>query len=342
MSAQWWEPNLFDYATSELSQDAMLCWLLDWAKPENANAGSRLHELGRDLLGLIFEKCGKTMPATINKLDVRKQVAGIDILCTLNDQIAVIIEDKVGTQEHSDQLNRYMDNVQAELSFRPETILGVYVQTGDQSDYSAVLGSNYAVINRLELLAILESQKARDAAKHSDLLRQYAFYLRWLEDDVQSYLHLPTSNWEWNAWKGFFSHLQKDLAAGNWTYVPNPSGGFMGFWWHMCYDHECEIKLQLEMDKLCFKVFVEGDLDRAAVRNRWHGIVMEHCPKHGLKVAKPGRFGSGSFMTVAILEHDYRIAGADGLIDMAATVQLLRTAEHALSDCVRIVEETGC
>jgi hypothetical protein len=28
-------PNLFHYATSELSQDAFICWLLDWANPDN-------------------------------------------------------------------------------------------------------------------------------------------------------------------------------------------------------------------------------------------------------------------------------------------------------------------
>ena len=27
-------PNLFDYATKELSQDAVICWLIDWAGRE--------------------------------------------------------------------------------------------------------------------------------------------------------------------------------------------------------------------------------------------------------------------------------------------------------------------
>jgi hypothetical protein len=29
------KPNIFKYATSELSQDAFICWLLAWAKDEN-------------------------------------------------------------------------------------------------------------------------------------------------------------------------------------------------------------------------------------------------------------------------------------------------------------------
>ena len=28
-------PNLPHYATKELSQDAMICWLIDWANPRN-------------------------------------------------------------------------------------------------------------------------------------------------------------------------------------------------------------------------------------------------------------------------------------------------------------------
>jgi len=28
------KPNLFNYATSELSQDAMICYMLEWAKED--------------------------------------------------------------------------------------------------------------------------------------------------------------------------------------------------------------------------------------------------------------------------------------------------------------------
>ena len=39
-------PNLFDYATKELSQDAFFCWLLAWADEECRDADSTLHALG--------------------------------------------------------------------------------------------------------------------------------------------------------------------------------------------------------------------------------------------------------------------------------------------------------
>ena len=53
-------PNLFDYATSELSQDAFLCWLLKWADPMYRKFSEALHEAGSDLIRLLSaEKKGK-------------------------------------------------------------------------------------------------------------------------------------------------------------------------------------------------------------------------------------------------------------------------------------------
>ena len=36
-------PNLFKFATSELSQDAFICWLLSSASPENKEEDAKLH-----------------------------------------------------------------------------------------------------------------------------------------------------------------------------------------------------------------------------------------------------------------------------------------------------------
>ena len=44
MTNQFSPPRLFDYATSELSQDAILIWLLSWADPKHKDANEYLHE----------------------------------------------------------------------------------------------------------------------------------------------------------------------------------------------------------------------------------------------------------------------------------------------------------
>ena len=42
------KPNVFDYATSELSQDAFLAWLFKWAEKDNEQYDKLLHDCAED------------------------------------------------------------------------------------------------------------------------------------------------------------------------------------------------------------------------------------------------------------------------------------------------------
>ena len=55
-------PNLFSHATSELSQDALICWLLEWAAPEHAGENRELHACGTDLINAFFDKNQQAHP----------------------------------------------------------------------------------------------------------------------------------------------------------------------------------------------------------------------------------------------------------------------------------------
>lgn len=75
-------PNLFKFATSELSQDAFICWLLSWAK-KNYKTGNDKHKalnkVAISVLALLFDKAGKTLPTSIDSIVVQRQVSNIDI-----------------------------------------------------------------------------------------------------------------------------------------------------------------------------------------------------------------------------------------------------------------------
>ncbi len=320
-------PNLFDYATSELSQDAILCWLLAWATPEHQTLNTSLHQVGTDLLRLVFPHL------TIRKIEVRRQVGKIDILCIVNDEFAIIIEDKTGTIQHSDQLARYKIHGSEHLGFSVEKIIPVYVQTGDQSDYVEVIKHGYTILERSCLLQILESPNGLTARKGSDTLDDFGSYLRSIENDVQSYRILPIQDWTWNAWRGFFSEVQRRLGYGNWNYVPNQNGGFLAFYWHFSDFEDGTVFLQLEQEKFCFKIAVKNPAKQTALRHHWHDLVVTNCKTHGLKVKRPPRFGKGNTMTVAILDHDYRSTAQDGILLIEETIDLLRTAQKVLNDC---------
>jgi len=330
-------PNLFSFATSELSQDAFLCWLLSWADKKYVANNTALPQVSRRLLDTIYAKFGSPPPDQYTKIEMRTQEAGIDILCIVNERDAILIEDKVGTKQHSNQLRRYITHVSSRLGFANKRIFPIYVQTGDQSNYGPVTEAGYQTLHRHDLLTILESQEGQVASHRSDILADFAQYLRLREDEVQSFSSLPLAQWSWNAWKGFYTRLQQELQDGHWDYVANPSGGFLGYYWHFLSDAECKPYLQLEQTKFCFKIEVQDEPKRAVLRSMWHDKIARECPKHDLRVKRPDRFGHGTWMTVAVLDDEYRQVNAQGLLDLEGTVALMRKAESLLTACVSSV-----
>lgn len=93
--------NLFDYATKELSQDAFLRWFIK----------SNIDESGQKLLsaftGIDYKQ--------IEIIETWAQVHDIDIVVDFKvngEDCILIIEDKVNTGHHDNQLERYMNMVQ--------------------------------------------------------------------------------------------------------------------------------------------------------------------------------------------------------------------------------------
>lgn len=330
-------PNLFHFATSELSQDAVLCWLLSWADNKHKEDHPHLHDLAKALLSLIYLRAKVEVPVDFSSIDIRKQDGGIDVLCVINNDVAILIEDKVGTKQHSDQLARYKDYVFSKLGFASDKVIPVYIQTGDQSDYIEVEKHGYHALRRRDLLEIFESELGKLAKSQSDIFRDFGDYLRQIEDDVQSYRVLPPTEWSWNSWKGFYTDIQQQLQDGNWDYVANPAGGFLGFWWHFDGTNECEVYLQLEQEKFCFKISVDDAEKRRALRQLWYEKISSKCPEYGLKAKRPDRFGNGQYMTVAILDQEYRVVNGDGFINLEDTQKILKSAQSVIDDCLSTV-----
>src|SRR6266513_1303101 len=128
-------PNLFSYATSELSQDAFLSWILAWASPCHQESDPVLHRTVVKLLDTVFHLCGESLP-TIVSLKIERQFQGLDVLVLVNDGHAVLIEDKTNTREHGNQLARYLDEVRKRWPERRQ--IPIYFKTTEQSSYQAV------------------------------------------------------------------------------------------------------------------------------------------------------------------------------------------------------------
>jgi len=317
-------PNLFFYATSELSQDAFICWFFSWASPEYKNTDKDLHQCALNFVQALFEKHSRIPPSEIRKVDIFKQENYIDVLCVINGIYAILIEDKTGTKNHSNQLDRYLENVK-KRNFEEVNVFPIYLKTEDQGNYSDVLNAGYKLYLRSDFLRTLKTHSGNNA-----ILIDYRDYLQSISDEVESYKLLPIEKWGWYSWVGFYLRLQKELATGNWDYVPNPSGGFLGFWLYSQGDEECEQYLQLEEDKFCFKIWVNKVDDRSKLRDKWYKIIKARGSEYDLKLIKPARFGNGEYMTVCIHDGEYRVFDINRVVDIEKTVQRIRKAETLL------------
>ena len=319
------KPNLFSFAKSELSQDAFICWLLSWASPKFKNTDKKLHNCGIKLIQSFFKKNKETTPPPIKEISIKTQYKKIDILCIINDSYPILIEDKVGTQHHSNQLTRYLEEIK-KIGYEENKTLPIYFKTEDQSDYSEVEKSGYKVFSRSDFLEVLNTYDGSN-----EILIDYRTNLQSLANAVESYKHTALPDWDWYSWMGFYIELKKHLKSGNWGYVPNPSGGFLGYWWHTQggVNDDCEQYLQLEQHKLCFKIYVENHEDRIRLRSKWHKIIQEKGEEYGLDLIKPVRFGNGYYMTTCLYSGEYRKT-SNGILDIRKTVENLKKAEALL------------
>lgn len=330
-------PNLFRYATSELSQDAFLCWLLEAADTRYQGTCPQLHALSQAFVSLIFAShADSPPPARIDTVEIERQKARIDILCWVNRDIVIVIEDKVGTKQSRDQLSRYRDHAKTGLD-RPVTRrLHAYVQTGDQSDYSPVLNEGYCVLRRPDLLALFESDLGARAREESHVLDDFASRMRHVEDLVQSYKTRPLKDWGGKARIGFVSRLQEELGCGQWGYMPNAIGGFFGYYGKRVQAVGCKVYLQVEMsqreNKLCLKIDVAQPDQQRRLRDIWHSKLMAESAEKGLSIVRPGRMLKGSTMTVA--KHDaFPVTDEHGCVDLVRTIELLSACQSAIDAC---------
>lgn len=321
------KPNLFKFATRELSQDAFIAWLLSWADPAAREADEPLHLTGAALLSQLLERAGVDRPAEVGSVRVQMQVQKIDVLAVVNDEIAVVIEDKTHTREHSGQLERYRAAVAKHLPGLK--VAAIYLKTGDQCGYQGVEQAGYACFRRPDFLAVL--RRGRELGVRNAIFDDFLDHLQAVEDAVRSFRSRPLAQWDRNCYVGLYLELQGLLGEGAWKPVPNKGGGFMGFHWHRRGDRF----LQLEDERLCFKVEVTDKARRATAWREWRDAVLA-AGQDGLR-PQPARRRLGTWMTVALLA-DYRVADERGGIDLSRTIAVLREAEWLMDSAAAALE----
>ena len=201
--------NLFDFATSELSQDAVICWCVNWF---NDGSNPALKKMATE----IIERIAPISASEIESVNIKRQLSKkvkneegkdvavkIDVLLIINESIAVIIEDKTNTSEHSEQIDRYQKGLQKmidegtisknEIDPSNHIIKTVYWKTGFYTDYDRAVKANTKVF-RSEILSLLTPYR-----NENPILGDYVSFLESIEKKEEAEKQYWTIAEKWDS-----------------------------------------------------------------------------------------------------------------------------------------------
>ena len=313
--------NLFTYATSELSQDAFICWLASYAL-EGAKTDFALQECAKEMLAMFVPEL-RGQAFTLS--EVQRQVQHIDVLLTVhasNGCYKIIVEDKTYTREHDNQLQNYLTMIR---KICPGCMVrGVYYKTGFQSDLSAAEEAGYTIITRSQILQLMRKYVP---LTQNQIYLDYFEYWDNFQKETEQYRHLPVSKWGWKQINGFYDHVktsnflsQRNLWMG-YDYVANRNGGFYGLWAGINNHQICvngdfyELYLQMEtfagypsFAQLCLKLSAVGsNKDKSKIRVARDRLIYSDKGTYNLgkyNFRKPARLAIGQHMTLGIYSAD--------------------------------------
>lgn len=337
-------PNIFTYATSELSQDAFIAWLIKWAHTAYKSENTQLHQLGLDFLGSLLAK-QEIKLGEITDLEVKTQFYKIDVFVSFimnGKSYGVIIEDKVHTTDHNNQLARYLEKIK-ELNSNT-VIVPIYFKTGYQVNIASLLKNGYHHYTVKDLLKVLTPTKVYEL--NNDLLTQYHDYVLGKEKeydnaDVESKLYLdkPLSKWKWWTFVRFFHEYKQHFNAG-WQSVPNNREPLIAFWFGntpftVTNEHNKEIKIELYMDvlysnhngmKVNYRLSLLGNTQtNAYVRNKVFDALQPFLFEKGIN-CKKAKFTKAK-QTIKLAE----VSNLDKTVEYKAFVEQLEVYKNTLN-----------
>lgn len=328
------KPNLFSIATKELSQDAFITWLLQWADDSFIKENSELCNAGKEFAKKLLSFKYKIETKNIKKVNAGRQWANIDIWAEVNDEYVIIIEDKVNTSEHDDQLERYKKTVEDEYG-KDIKLVCIYLKTGLETmdNVQKIKDKDWNYISRKDFIDFLKSQNPQ-----SEIYSDYLENLMEIQTESESFTRYEQLN-SWEATKGLYSFIESKLENdwSQWDYVPNANGGFLGLWFHftpLASEKNCELYLQIEnycADKINLFIKICGEWERTTDTLYYiFDLIQEKSREFDLNISKPARYKCGEYTSVAIV-NDVFIKKKNGDLDLKNLIDKLNRATELIN-----------
>lgn len=307
--------GIFNWATSELSQDAILCWIFD-----SICHHTIIEPIARGLL----DKMGIPMDAEVTEMSIYRQYCRADIVLSFKydgELKVIIIEDKINAAVYNNIASYCKQILRWGLpnGERPtaEQITPCILRTGDGNERKESDSVSYPIINRRDILHILQEHPT--SVQQSDILKGFMEMLTMQEERYQSFAtkngtlmnrEILTTE-AWSPWKGFYDKLLKESIIREWNYVANASGGFLcgnayefGIWDNQ--GHRLYMQFNSVSKNLCLMIgeVVKNHSDmRMEMVNKLSAYKQTNGNISDLW-EKPSRYGSGCYMVYAVMPMD--------------------------------------
>ena len=346
-------PNLYEFATNELAQDATIAYLLAWADPAHRKSHPRLHTLGTELLSSLLQTQKVDLPQ-IETLCIETQVDRIDILVRINtdrdtNRIILLIEDKIDTKEHSNQIECYKKTVKKKYSGQYDRLVAVYLKTGNESKVSLPNESKCGRFLRRDLLNVLN--RFQDTG--NVIVDNFRTHLQttW-EDTTNMWESASYDKWEWTQWEGFYAEIERRWEGDcGWDYISNRAGGFLACW--LGFKHigtegrHADLYMQIhDAMRLTARLGSGNALDRVSSPFMYQVLdALNEEASDDIRIEKAGAFRGGGSAAVANVTFDEQgpwfAVDCNGVLNMDATIERLRRLENLLQKVATHLTEQG-
>jgi hypothetical protein len=336
------KPNIFEIATKELHQDAFITWLLQYADDKYKSSDILMNECGKDFVSELIRKHIPEFNEEITKVEAGRQWENIDVWAEVNDKYLIIIEDKINTIHHSNQLYRYKTIAEEWCTkHNYNKPICIYLKTRNESQETLTKAKKegFEIFNRQDFTGILSKHEKSD----NDIFKDFYQRLIRIEKSNNEFESRIIAEWKGSDWEGFFQFLEKEIGLIGWNYVNNPNGGFWNAVLNWEYWGDYPVYIQTEEGKLCFKISTDPEEDieipnnssRGQIRNEFSNIVINNANDLGIaNIRKPDRFGNGKYMTVAIVEQENWLGESNSTIDKGKVIETLKKYKVFLTTIV--------
>lgn len=344
-------PNLFDYATKELSQDAVICWLIDWAGRETSGdpEDEKLRQCGLAFVHALFSKWrdwGYSVDLGDSvRTEVRRQDQSIDVLARVNGLHVLLIEDKTETGTHDNQLERYRESVvEGETGLgkvAEDNVWPIYCKTGNHSlkERQHAEEQEYAVFDRTDFLSVLKRYRGTN-----DILINFRRYLKRWQEETDSFREWANDSDERmkRGWEGLYRYIEEnclDNSGDDWGALTSRRvGGYNALWIEPTETSKnSKFAIWIEEDRISFRLYGAKTRISKLGMNRekaYWARAFEEQRISGL--ARPSRLDATSTKPMCVAEwRGWLEYGNDGKLDLEGSVKNIGVAKEVLLRTIR-------